>query len=415
MAYLNLGAWLRGVKPRCEMMHARRSDRARHDDAVTSAALRCSHRELNRAVLVRQHLVQRLPAGTPVADAIAAVGPLQAQYNPSPFLAVLARVEAFTASEMRAALDSHRVVKASLMRGTLHVVGAEQYAIYASMVDAPVTRLWQTWLGKLLDVDQMQAALLDLTDPGPRTHEEVVDFCRSWATQHFPPDAVWPPVGNWFFARSYPWLLRTPETTQLDTHKRDGYLAARTVRPDWAPPAREGALAAAVRAYLGHFGPAGVDDIGKFLGESQVRPIRSALAALGDEIVAVLDEDGRALLDLAEAPRPAGDLDVPVRLLPKFDSLALAYAPANRGRTLPPAYYDEVIKTANGQVLATVLVDGMVAGTWTVTTGRRVIDIAVRPLGRWAKGVRAAVRDETERVGDFLAADGRDVRVVFRP
>ena len=80
---------------------------------------------------------------------------------------------------MRAALDSHRVVKASLMRGTLHVVGAEQYAMYASMVDAPVTRLWQTWLGKLLDVDQMQAALLDLTDPGPRTHEEVVDFCRS--------------------------------------------------------------------------------------------------------------------------------------------------------------------------------------------------------------------------------------------
>ena len=377
--------------------------------------LRCSHRELNRAVLARQHLIDRLPAGTKVTDAIAAIGPLQAQYSPSPFLAVLARVDGFTSGELRAALDSHDVVKASLMRGTLHVVGAEQYPMYASMVDGPITRLWKTWLGKLLDVKPMQAALLDLTDPGPRTQQEVVDFCQSWASDHFPPEAVWPPVGNWSFARCYPWLLRTAETTRLDTHKRDGYLAARTVHSDWSPPAHDGALAEALRAYLGHFGPAGVDDIGKFLGESRVAPIRSALAALGDEIVPVLDQDGRAMVDLAAAPRPAGDLEVPVRLLPKFDSLTLAYTPANRGRTLPAAYYDDVIKTANGQVLATVLVDGLVAGTWTVGATSSTIEITVAPLGRWAKGVRAAVRDEAERIGAFLAAEDeeRDVAVRF--
>lgn len=377
-------------------------------------ALRMSHRELNRAVLERQHLIERLPVGTAVADAIAGIGPLQAQYNPSPFLSVLARVDGFAAAELRTALDSHQLVKASLMRGTLHVVGAAEYPMYASMVDGPVTRLWKTWLGKLLDVEPMQAALLDLTDPGPCNQEEVVDFCMRWATEHFPPAAVWPPVGSWFFARCYPWLLRTPDTTQLGTHKRDGYLAARSVRADWAPPAREGALAEAVRAYLGHFGPAGVDDIGKFLGESRVRPIREALTALGEEIVPVIDEDDRALVDLADAPRPAADLEVPVGLLPKFDSLTLAYAPANRGRTLPPAYYDDVIKTVNGQVMATVLVDGLVAGTWTVATTKRAVEITVAPLGRWAKGVRAAVRPEAERIGEFLVGgDGREVAVRF--
>lgn len=378
--------------------------------------LRCSRRELNRAVLTRQHLIARLPTGTKVTDAIAATGPMQAQYNPSPFLAVLARVDGFTAGELRAALDSYDVVKASLMRGTLHVVGAEQYPMYASMVDEPITALWRTWLGKLLDVEPMQAALLDLADPGPRTQAEVAAFCQRWATDHFRPDAVWPPVGNWFFARSYPWLLRTPETTQLDSHKHDGYLAARTVRPDWAPPARDGALADAVRAYLGHFGPAGVDDIGKFLGESRVRPIRAALVGLGTEVLPVIDEAGRALFDLAAAPRPSGDLEVPVRLLPKFDSLTLAYAPANRGRTLPPEYYDAVIKTVNGQVLATILVDGFVAGTWTVTTTKRTVDIGISPFGRWARGVRGAVRDEAERIGEFLVAaegDDRDVAVRF--
>lgn len=378
------------------------------------AALQCSHRELNRAVWTRQHLIDRLPTGTRVTDAIATIGPLQAQYNPSPFLALLARVDGFTAGELRSALDSYDVVKASLMRGTLHVVGAAQYPMYASMVDGPVTRLWRTWLGKLLDVEPMQSALLDLADPGPRTQQEVVAFCQRWASEHFPPDASWPPVGNWFFARCYPWLLRTPDTTQLDSHKRDGYLAARTVRSDWAPPARDGALAEAVRAYLGNFGPAGVDDIGKFLGESRIRPIREALAGLGAEIVPVIDEDGRALVDLADAARPSGDLEVPVRLLPKFDSLTLAYAPANRGRTLPLRYYDDVIKTANGQVLATILVDGFVAGTWTVTTTKRAVDIGITRLGRWARGVRGAVRDEAERIGKFLVAtegDDREVRV----
>lgn len=367
-------------------------------------------------MLARQHLIERLPVDTGVADAISAIGPLQAQYNPSPFLALLARVEGFAAAELRTALDSYQAVKASLMRGTLHVVAAVEYPMYASMVDGPVTRLWNTWLGKLLDLPPMQAALLDRTDPGPCSREEVIDFCARWATDHFPPETAWPPVGNWFFARCYPWLLRTPETTRLDTHKPDGYLAARAVRPDWAPPAGEGALAEAVRAYLGHFGPAGIDDIGKFLGESRVRPVREALAALGAEIVPVLDEDGRELVDLAEAPRPSDDLEVPVRLLPKFDSLTLAYAPANRGRTLPPAFYDDVIKTVNGQVMATVLVDGLVAGTWTVLTTKRASEIIVTPLGRWAKGVRAEVRAEAERIGEFLAEadrEGREVTVGF--
>lgn len=105
-----------------------------------------------------------------------------------------------------------------------------------------------------------------------------------------------------------------------------------------------------------------------------------------------------------------------MRLLPKFDSLTLAYTPANRGRTLPAAYYDDVIKTANGQVLATVLVDGFVAGNWTVGSTKRAVEITVAPLGRWARGIRGAVRDEAERIGEFLVAaegDDRDVAVRF--
>ena len=173
----------------------------------------------------------------------------------------------------------------------------------------------------------------------------------------------------------------------MDTHKRDGYLAARTVHSDWSPPAHDGALAEALRAYLGHFGPAGVDDIGKFLGESRVAPIRSALAALGDEIVPVLDQDGRAMVDLAAAPRPAA---ISRSRFGCCRSSTVSRWPTPRpteaGRCRRPTT-TTLIKTANGQVLATVLVDGFVAGTWTV--GRPIAPS--RSLWHpWAVGPRAS-------------------------
>jgi len=71
-----------------------------------------------------------------------------------------------------------------------------------------------------------------------------------------------------------------------------------------------------------------------------------------------------------------------------------------------------VIKTANGQVMATVLVDGLVAGTWTVATTKRISEITVTPLGRWRTGIRAAARAEVERIGEFLIGDSdRDLTI----
>ena len=60
----------------------------------------------------------------------------------------------------------------------------------------------------------------------------------------------------------------------------------------------------------------------------------------------------------------------------------------------------------NGQVMATVLVDGMVAGTWTADSTKRAVAVTISPFGKWARGVRAEVRAEAERIAEFLAAEG---------
>src|SRR6185437_4309742 len=128
-----------------------------------------------------------------------------------------------------------------------------------------------------------------------------------------------------------------------------------------APPAiadaRE-ALRTIAAAYFAAFGPATRADLAQWSGRS-VAAFAEALAAL--DLVSLRAEDGRTLLDLANAPRLDADIPAPVRFLPKWDNVLLAYE--RRERILPDSYRRVVIRK-NGDVLPTFLVDGVVAGTW---------------------------------------------------
>src|SRR6202008_143199 len=109
-------------------------------------------------------------------------------------------------------------------------------------------------------------------------------------------------------------------------------------------------------------------------------------------------EDGRALYDLPDAPRPDGDADAPPRLLAAFDSALLAYAAKHRARILPPEYRDDVYERANLRIRPSFLVDGLVAGTWSSEVRRREAVVTLKPLGKLTRGARAALTEEAERL-----------------
>ena len=75
---------------------------------------------------------------------------------------------------------------------------------------------------------------------------------------------------------------------------------------------------------------------------------------------------GQPLYDIPEAPRPDQDVVAQPRLLPMWDNTLLAYA--DRSRIIPPEYR-ELICRRNGNILATLLVDGRVAGVWRPVAG----------------------------------------------
>ena len=78
--------------------------------------------------VARQLLLGRERCG--VADAVGRVVALQAQDAASPYLALWNRIEAFDPDDLTAAYADHRVLKAPLMRITLHAVRAEDYPAF---------------------------------------------------------------------------------------------------------------------------------------------------------------------------------------------------------------------------------------------------------------------------------------------
>ena len=121
---------------------------------------------------------------------------------------------------------------------------------------------------------------------------------------------------------------------------------------------------------------------------------------------------GRSLNDLHDSPRPPADTPAPPRLLARWDSLLLSHAPKERDRVIADGVRPAVF-SKNADVLPTLLVDGMVAGTWELSRADGSPAIALQPFGRLAKPVRAALEVEAERLLGLLAPAAASRRVTF--
>jgi Winged helix DNA-binding domain len=148
-----------------------------------------------------------------------------------------------------------------------------------------------------------------------------------------------------------------------------------------------------LRRYLAAFGPASRRDIVAW-SMMHVPEIQRALDRL--ELRHFRDEQGRQLLDVASAPLPDAEMPAPVRFLPKWDNVLLAWA--DRTRVLPEEHRKKVIGM-NGDVAQTFLVDGFVAGTWRVADGH----VVVEPFAPLPRSVRGELDEEAGRLEAFVA------------
>lgn len=382
-------------------------------------------RQLNRALLARQLLLRR--ARLAPAPAIARLGALQGQWPPAPYIALWSRLQGFKVSTLERALADGTVVKATAMRGTLHLMAADDFPSYSVASQERRRRVWPaweraivryygdrsaqtrrfvaTWHG-LADTAVLHAALLRHART-PRTREELI--------QHFAARAGMPVELArhfiWAFVATFGGLVHAPAGGGWTSRGSRELVAAQVALGRHALPDFAGAVRHTVRRYLAAFGPATVEDIASW---SSIRstPIRQALVSLSPELREFADERGRALYDLARAPRPPADTPAPVRFLAKWDSPLLAYSAPERVRILSEGYRRSVI-AKNGDVVPTVLVDGMVAARWDARlVGKRGI-LSIATLRRLSPAERADVAEEGERLVRFIHPDAPAHQVRF--
>lgn len=367
-------------------------------------------RELNRATLARQGLLER--GDLPLHEAVEAVGALQAQYPPSPPVALFSRVRGVTLDRYAAALDGHRLVTGLLMRGTIHVVSAREYwATAAAVAGAHDGRAAPIQRTSPVDLAALRSALLTRLGEAPVSQAELGECIRDWLLGHGhdPDDPDVARLGRWAWraARGSSPVLYVRRDGAWGRRAPDAYRDARAVlRPPQASCAEESRVAL-VRHHLRAFGPAARDDIASWMGEPRRQRVDAALRALDTELVRFRDGAGRVLYDLLDGPRPGADQPAPARFLPWFDSLLLAYAPKHRDRVLPAGYRTAVMPGRNAQVLATFLVDGAVAGTWELEDRRTQASVVLRPLTRLSRADTRALTGEGELLARFLRPEAR--------
>ncbi|MFC8732019.1 winged helix DNA-binding domain-containing protein [Luteimicrobium sp. NPDC057192] len=362
-------------------------------------------RVLNRTLLARQHLLERLPADDPRADPVALTAHLlglQAQEPMPPYLSVAARADA-DPRHLSRALAERSVLRVLPMRGTIHTVTADDARLLRPLVQpfldkvsrnsgasrpaahVPLADLLAEGRALMSDgpvpVRALGAALAErFTDAPPSA---LVNRLREGAALvQVPPRGLWGRPGGVAYVTLESWLGEPDGAFDLGADP-----AAET-------EAQAEGLARVVRRYLAAFGPATPADVTTWSG---ITGVRAVFDALGDELVPLRTDDGRTVWDLAGAPLTDADVPAPVRFLGRYDNVWLSHA--GRDRVTPPDARRRWMGS-NGGVGSVVLVDGVMAGLWSTTAGG---EVEVELFDRVSRAQRSDLDAEAARVEALLA------------
>jgi hypothetical protein len=336
-----------------------------------------SQERLRRLTLRRQFPRIRGRGRSAVVELIDRLGPVQSQVPRAPFISVAARLPGASYSAVSAAFNAYDIVKATSLRGTVHVSTREHYPL----VDAVSQRTLASALR-----NQLRLARLDVLDVRNeveryaagewRVRSELLEHMRAWLAEHESAEsaAMMAGQGASSLVRAHSALLRKPTDGAWDRRTDVLHRSASTVF-ELTPVDPDVALIELTRVHLGSYGPATRRDVAWWTGDN-LTSVDAAIHHLRDELVQLRGADGVTYLDLADPPR-GGLPDPGTRLLPEYDGLMLGYAPPARSRFLNLDHVDHVWFRRNGVFAPVVLMDGRLVATWRLVTSGRQVHLAV--------------------------------------
>ncbi len=357
-------------------------------------------RQLNRATLARQMLLKR--EATKPLLAVERLVALQAQWPRPPFVGLWSRVKGFERSDLAALLEGRQAVRATLLRGTLHVLSAKDYVTLRPAIQTVLEAGMRSILrrrGAELPVDRLAVQARDILAKGPLTFEELRDRLKR---AH--PNADERAMG--YAVRMALPLVMVPEGDSAWSFPAQSRFA---LADDWIgravslEPASPDPL---VMRYLAAYGPASVKDMQAWSG---LPALAAAVDRLRPRLVSFRDEGGRELFDLPKAPRPDAEAPAPARFVPEYDNLIATRADE---RFVAKAHRPRVFLSAL-RIAATVLVDGFVAGTWKIEVKKGVAAVTIAPFAPFPARTKKDVAAEALALAAFQEPAAPTVEVRF--
>ena len=367
--------------------------------AKAKAEASISQRELNRATLARQLLLERAPLSP--TQAVEQLIGMQAQEARPPFIGLWSRLQDGRREEMIRAIHDRSLIRATLMRGTIHLFSAADYRAFRPAIQ-PVLDKGMSVLGARaegLDVETVVPAAYKLLSEGPLPFNDIRDRLQ----------AQFPEMND--RALGFAVRMLIPLVVMPAEH-RWGYLANSPfgLAEEWIGPceASDQALQEQMQRYLAAFGPATVTDPQTWLGITGLKP---TFEALRPDLVVFAGERGKEYFDLPDAPRPPGDVPAPVRFLPDFDNLLLSHA--DRTRVIADDHRGIVYQKGNLRLLPSFMVDGVVAGMWRSERKRKDATLTITPFAPLIPDTKRELAAEGEPLIRFIEEDATTYSVVF--
>jgi hypothetical protein len=298
---------------------------------------------------------------------------LNAQSARGQYLSLWSRIKRFSRGDLTKALYSDRsVIRAWLMRGTVHAVPAQDFAIYQKAVGRVLVVEWDELVLKHdPDLHRMKPklypAVMEALGPESLTKQELIGRLPRLLKGQTPKTKM-RLVGRALRGLTFQGRVCHAEPTGPWYHFKDNRYAALS---SWQPDIDLDGIGEAsarkelLRRYLRAYGPASVQDFAYWSG-LKAGETRKVFEALRRELteVSIRGQKGSywLLSDDLDAIRGAQARRIPtVRFLPEFDPLIMGHKV--KDRILDPGQRKKVFLRL-ADVAPTMLVAGRVAGTW---------------------------------------------------
>jgi hypothetical protein len=328
---------------------------------------------------------------------------MQAQLPNAPYVALWSRLEGFETVALSELVADRRAIRMTLMRGTIHLVTADDAMALRPAVQPALERdvYANSTFGRHrlegLDMDAVLAAGRDLVAEQPRTNVQIRDaLAQRW------PDRD--PAALGYAVRG---LLPMVHVPPRGIWQRSGPIALTTVEA-WLGRSVDAVadIDSLVLRYLAAYGPSSVADAQTW---SRLTGLREVFDRLRPRLAVFRDEGGRELFDLPDAPRPEPDTPAPPRFLPEYDNVLLAHADRTR-------FVDDALRRKiadEGLAVGSLLVDGSAGATWTTRIERDAAALVILPRVDLSDDSRIAVEAEGALLLAWLAPSVDRRRVQF--